>query len=230
MSAALLLGLLALARGVSQIKRAGEEVAVTGSARRAIRSDFAIWRISVVVQSPSVSAASEGLAKGTEQVTAFLRAQGMVDSQVTVKPMEAYPVPELSQDGRETGRISATRLSQVVELRSSDVDAVTRLSQRIGSLIASGVPITPQAPEYLYTKLGEIRTSLLEEATKDAKTRAEAIVRSTGGSVGGVREARMGVFQITPRMSTEVADYGINDVSSVEKDVTAVVRVSFSIR
>jgi hypothetical protein len=39
----------------------------------------------------------------------------------------------------------------------------------------------------------------------------------------------MGVFQITPRYSTEVSDYGINDVSSVDKDITAVVRVTFAI-
>jgi hypothetical protein len=40
---------------------------------------------------------------------------------------------------------------------------------------------------------------------------------------------RVGVFQITPRFSTEVADYGINDTSSRDKDITAVVRVTFAL-
>jgi hypothetical protein len=39
----------------------------------------------------------------------------------------------------------------------------------------------------------------------------------------------MGVFQVTPRNSTEVADYGMNDTSSLDKDVTAVVRVTFAV-
>ena len=39
----------------------------------------------------------------------------------------------------------------------------------------------------------------------------------------------MGVFQITPRNSTDVSDYGINDTSSREKDVTAVVTVTFGL-
>ncbi|OQB37667.1 MAG: hypothetical protein BWY06_02289 [Candidatus Latescibacteria bacterium ADurb.Bin168] len=39
----------------------------------------------------------------------------------------------------------------------------------------------------------------------------------------------MGVFQITPRNSTMVSDYGINDTSSREKDVTAVVSVTFAV-
>ena len=86
------------------------------------------------------------------------------------------------------------------------------------------------APEYSYTKLAEIRIALLEDATKDAKQRAEAIAKSTGVQVGAVRDARMGVFQITPRFSTEISDYGVNDVSSIEKDVTAVVRATFQLR
>jgi hypothetical protein len=96
--------------------------------------------------------------------------------------------------------------------------------------LARDVPEQAQAPAYHSTNLADLRTMLLEEATKDARPRAEAIVRTTGPQIGAVREARMGVFQITPRFSTEIADYGINDVSSIEKDVTAVVRVTFTIR
>jgi uncharacterized protein len=45
-----------------------------------------------------------------------------------------------------------------------------------------------------------------------------------------VRSARLGAYQVTPRNSTEVSDYGINDTSSREKDVTAVVSVTFAVR
>jgi hypothetical protein len=175
-------------------------------------------------------AASQELTRGAARVRQFLRDEGIADSLVTVKPVEAFAVPELTNEGRETGRIVANRISQTFEVRSPDVDGITRVSQRVGALIAEGIPVAPQAPEYLYTKLAEIRTVLLEDATRDARQRAEAIVRSTGARIGAVREARMGVFQITPRFSTEVSDYGINDVSSIDKDVTAVVRVTFTIR
>jgi hypothetical protein len=70
---------------------------------------------------------------------------------------------------------------------------------------------------------------MLSEATQDARARADAIARSAGGEIGAVRSVRMGVFQITPRHSTEVSDYGINDTSSLEKDITAVVRVTFAV-
>ena len=173
--------------------------------------------------------ASQELRGQAERVRAFLREQGVPDSQVSVRPIDAQSMTEYV-DGRETGRVLGYRLSQTFEVRSADIDRITTLSQRTGDLIAQGVPVVASSPEYLFTKLADIRAELLGAATVDARERARVIAESVGGSVGTVREARMGVFQITPRFSTEVSDYGMNDVSSVDKDVTAVVRVTFSIR
>jgi hypothetical protein len=40
----------------------------------------------------------------------------------------------------------------------------------------------------------------------------------------------MGVLQITPADSNEVSDMGLNDTSSLDKDITAVVNLSFEIK
>ncbi|WLT37153.1 SIMPL domain-containing protein [Synechocystis sp. B12] len=71
---------------------------------------------------------------------------------------------------------------------------------------------------------------MVAEATKDAKARAEAIASSTNSKVGAVRSAQTGVFQITSRNSTDVNDMGIYDTSSIEKDITAVVSITFSMK
>jgi hypothetical protein len=84
-----------------------------------------------------------------------------------------------------------------------------------------------QPPQYLYTQLSQLRVEMVAEATKDAQARAEAIAKSTGNTVGSIRSAKTGVFQITSRNSTDVSDYGIYDTSSLEKDITAVVSVQF---
>ena len=230
LSVGLVLGLGAISTSLRDIRRGAEEVSVTGSARRPIRSDFVIWKINLAAQNPSLASASQELSRHSDRLRAFLKEEGIADSAVIGKPFEAVGVPEVTSEGRETGRILTNRVSQTIEVRSADVDGLTRVSQRASRLIADGVPISPMAPEYLYTKLSEIRIALLADATKDAKLRAEAIVTSTGAQIGAVRDAKMGVFQITPRFSTEVADYGINDVSSIDKDVTAVVRVTFQVR
>lgn len=230
LAAALVIGLWFVSGAVRDLRRAGDQVSVTGSARRPIRSDFAIWRGSVAAQAPTLQSAATTLQEQAGQVRDFLREQGVADSSLTVRPIETWAVPEFTANGRETGRVVGYRLTQWFEVRSLDIDAITRLSQQSGTLISRGVPLVSSPPEYHYTKLAEVRVSLLADATKDARDRAVAIAEAAGGTVGVVREARMGVFQITPRYSTEVSDYGINDLSSIDKDVTAVVRVNFTVR
>ncbi|HSI88332.1 MAG TPA: SIMPL domain-containing protein, partial [Pyrinomonadaceae bacterium] len=96
-------------------------------------------------------------------------------------------------------------------------------------LINQGILIESKPPQYYYNAIGDLKVEMLGEAAKDAKERAERIASSTGNSIGSVRSARMGVMQITAADSTEVSDYGVYDTSTIEKDMTAVVNVSFAI-
>ena len=218
----------AVAWGIRDIKRAGDEVTVTGSARRPIVSDFVIWRATVTGQDASLPVAFRELQGRSDKVLQYLRAHGVPDTVLTVRPLETYNVPQYSRDGREM-QSSTYRVSQTFEVRSSDVEGTTKLSTDLNQLVNDGVPVQAQPPEYLYTKLADIRVQMLADATRDARVRAEQIAKSAGSKIGRVRTVRVGVFQITPRYSTEVADYGINDTSSRDKDITAVVRVTFAL-
>ncbi len=84
-------------------------------------------------------------------------------------------------------------------------------------------------PEYLYTRLAETKVVILAEAARDAKERAQQIASSTGSKVGEIRSAEMGVLQITSADANNVSDDGENDTKSLEKDVNAVVHVTFAV-
>jgi uncharacterized protein len=236
----LLLGMSALALGLvlaaligasafKQAKRAGDQIEVTGSAKEQIRADYAVWRISVASQSPVLQEAYGEITRHSQAVRQFLAQSGVADSAVSVKPISTQGVYRTTETGMQTSELLGYRLDQQIEVRSADVNGITVLSERATQLINQGVPLQSSSPEYLYTKLSDVRTRMLAAATEDAKNRAEAIAKSAGADIGAVRSARQGVFQITPRNSTEVSDYGINDTSSLEKDITAVVRVTFAV-
>ena len=70
---------------------------------------------------------------------------------------------------------------------------------------------------------------MLARATENARQRAENMAKATGNRIGFMRSAKMGVFQITPVTSTDVSDWGVNDTTSFDKKVMAVVTVSFAI-
>jgi hypothetical protein len=132
-------------------------------------------------------------------------------------------------DGNDTSEITGYSLSQQIEVRSSDVAKISQIAREATELINQGILIESAAPKYYYTQIGNLKIEMLGEAAKDAKERAERIASSTGNSIGSVRSAKMGVLQITAADSTDVSDYGVYDTSTIEKDMTAVVNVSFAV-
>lgn len=228
LSAALIISSFMWAGAIRNIKRVDDALVVTGSAKRPIRSDYIVWRISISSQQPTTQAAYQELKGWTNRVQSYLKQAKVPDSAVSLSALETFSIPEVL-NGRETGKTLAYRLTQRMEIRSGEVDRYSKLSQEITELINEGIPLTSEPPEYLYNELSKLRIEMIAEATKDAKARAEAIAKSTGNRVGGVRGADTGVFQITPRNSTAVSNMGSYDTTSIEKDITGVVSVKFGI-
>ncbi len=125
--------------------------------------------------------------------------------------------------------ISGYSLRQRLEVRSNEIDKIAQNAREATELINPGILIESNSPQYLSTKLGDLKVEMLGEAAKAAKIRAERIASSTRNQIGTVRSAKMGVMQITAADSTQVSNAGISDTSSIEKDITAVVNIGFAI-
>jgi uncharacterized protein len=228
LSLALVVSSFVGASALRNFRQPDDVLVVTGSAKRPIQSDYIVWQLSISSQQPTAQAAYQDLTRQSERVEQYLQTQQVADSAITLSAIETHPILEISANGQETGRTLAYRLTQRFEIRSSEVERITKLSQQATELINEGIALNSEPPQYLYTQLSKLRIEMVAEATKDAKARAEAIAKSTGDQVGAVRSAETGVFQITARNSTDVSDSGIYDTSSIEKDITAVVSVKFA--
>ena len=113
--------------------------------------------------------------------------------------------------------------------QSNDVFNIDQTYRQMSELLGKGVLVRPSRPEFTYTKLAAKRVDMLAKATKDAHTRAEAIVYQTGSELGNVRKVDTGVFQITVPNSTRVSSWGSYDTSTIKKDITAVMGVTFEV-
>ncbi len=210
-------------------KRGDQTITVTGSARKRIRSDLVIWRAGVSYQAPVLADAYRSLSENVPRVKSYLISKGIPENQITISSISSQTLHARNDQGEDTGQITGYSLRQELEVRSNDVDKIAKIAREATELINQGILLESMPPEYHYTKLGEEKITMLAEAAKDAKVRAEKVAESTGSSIGSVRTARMGVLQITPADSNEVSDSGMNDTSSLEKDITAVVNVGFEI-
>ncbi len=226
----IVLAALLMSGAVREVGRKNDVIEVTGSARRAIVADLGLWRGSVTVQSPTIQGAYGEVSGYGERVRAWLKARGLADSVISVHPVETTRMMVTNSDGQETGVLAGYKLTQSIEVRLANPRAIEQLAREAGALAGQGVPIEASAPQYLYTRLAELRIAMMGEATVDARARADVIAKAAGSKVGNVRSANTGVVQITPRFSTEVSDYGMNDVTSIEKDITTVVKVTFALQ
>jgi hypothetical protein len=210
-------------------KKGGEVITVTGAARKRIKSDLVVWNAAVSYQGATLADAYRALSENVPRVKQYLITKGIPENEITVSAISPTTMRRTNENGQETSEISGYNLRQELSVRSTDVDKVAQVAREATELINQNILIESNSPQYLYTKIGDLKIEMLGEAAKDAKTRAERIAASTGNSIGTVRTAKMGVMQITAADSTEVSDMGISDTSSIEKDITAVVNIGFAV-
>lgn len=219
-----------LSQGFIKIKKfATELITVTGSAEKKITSDFSVWRAQFSRRAPQLKEAYDQLVGDTQTVKNYLLGKGAAENEMIVSQITTEVLYKKNEDGNDTNEIEAYKLSREIEVQSRDVYKLARLCREATELIHQGVEFISPWPEYFYTRLAELKHEMLAQATEDAKKRAEQMAKATGNQISLMRSAKMGVFQITPANSTVVSDYGMNDTSSLEKKVTAVVKVDFAI-
>lgn len=209
--------------------KSNQTITVTGSAKKDIVSDLGILRGTITTRSFSSMDAYKMLQSQKPILLSYFEKNGFPKDQVIFYTINSYPVYEISSTGNQTNNIIGYVYNQRVEIQSTDVNKIKEISLDIASLIEKGVSINVEMPEYYYTKIANLKVDIQAEASKDAMNRAQKIADATGRKLGPLRTARMGVIQITPKNSNLISDYGINDLSSIEKEITAVVSASFSI-
>ncbi len=229
MSIALLFVAIIVTQTWSSNYKANQTITVTGSAKKDIVSDLGILRGSISVRSFSSMDAYKMLQSQKPILLSYFKKNGFPKDKVTFYTVNSYPIYEISSTGNQTNNIIGYVYNQRVEIQSDDVNKIKNISLDIASLIEKGVNFNVEMPEYYYTKIADLKIEIQAEASKDAMNRAQKIADATGRKLGPLRTARMGVIQITPKNSNLISDYGINDLSSIEKEITAVVSASFSI-
>lgn len=211
------------------VKAEPKNISVTGSAKKAIVSDLIIWSSQLSVQDADMVKAYDQLKISLDKTRAYLKHQGIGDDQVYVSSISTSRNMKRDEKGNQTDVVSSYTLRQGLTVTSSEVRKVGDVARQATSLIKEGVMLESDAPEYLYTKLADLKVEMLAAATQDASNRARQIAVNSGSSLGDVVEARMGVLQINPIHGTDVSGGGNNDTTSYEKEITGVVSAKFRI-
>ncbi len=203
---------------------------VTGSAKTSVTADSVKWSSSFsrTVSESALQTGYAQMARDSKIVQDFFTKEGIAADKVTLSPIFVEQNYRYDSSGQNLPREYTLR--QTVTISSNEVQKINQLAKNVQGIINQGVIFSTQSPEYYYSKLAELRVSLLEDAVKDAKARAEKLASSSGRQVGVLKSAASGVVQVLAPNSVEVADYGQYDTGTVEKDVMITVRATFVVR
>jgi len=205
-------------------------ISVTGSAKKVIQSDMVVWRARIVANDPDLGKGYDTLKAGMDKALAYLKKEGVAENEITVSSISTRRNFAKDAKGKDTDKIRTYDLTQTLEVSSSQVLQRAAVARKSTELIKEGVMLESDTPTYIYTKLGDMKITMLAEATKDATVRAQQIAANSGAKLGALREARMGVMQINARHVDDITGSGVNDTSSYEKEITAVISAKFALQ
>ncbi len=206
-----------------------DALSVTGSVRTGVVSDTVKWKgvFSRTVKLSGLKAGYTKMESDLFQVKVFLKAKVVKDLEIDISPVFMDQVYDYNQS---SGTEREYTLSQNIEINSKDVTRITEVAKNVQQLIERGVIFSTGGMEYSYSKLSELRVSLLEDAIRDAQARASKIAEASGKKIGSLRSASSGVVQVLSKNSNEINDYGSYDMSKIEKDIMLTVKASFALR
>jgi len=206
-------------------------VTVAGSAKVRIQSDRAIWGGSLTSRGTTLIEAYQGIREGMPKVLAQLKSEGVSEKEIAVGAVETDVLYARNEEGHYLqDQVIGYVLSQPVTVTTDNVELVSRVAQSVTQLIEAGLQIQSGQPSYIYTEIGDTKVQLVGEATADARNRAEQVAKNSGATLGPLLHAKVGVIQVNAANESQVSWDGMNDRTSVEKDVMVVVRTKFLLR
>lgn len=221
----LALGLVAggylLGNGLVRAREADRSVTVRGLAEREVTADLATWTIAYSATAEDLATAQSSVDRDSNAITGFFRELG-------------FPAEELQPTGVNVSQFTDNgvprfTVRQRMTLRSNDIKRAQSAVKRQFELVRRGVVLEEgSGMAYAFTGLNAIKPAMVAAATKDARASAEQFAKDSGTSVGTIKSATQGYFEITARDGDSGGGWGVSDTPY--KKVRVVTTVDFYLR
>jgi hypothetical protein len=224
------LGGLLAGQGVVRAKGADRYVTVKGVAEREAVADLAVWPLRIVAASDDLSRANNELQASVGRIKRFLARHGVDTTQIT---LQDFAVRD-KQAQEYGGQIGGPRylITQTVLVRSTQPAVVAAASQKVAELVNEGVVLSSGeqygngGPTFVFTGLNALKPEMIAQATARAREAAQQFAEDAGSSLGGIRQANQGYFEILPRDQAS----GIGEASQVQKTIRVVATVEYLLK
>jgi uncharacterized protein len=223
-------GGLLIGHGFASGRSTDRYVEVKGLAEREVTADLALWPLRYVSTGDDLAATQAQITRNTRQVFAFLTRNAIDTTSVQLQALEVSDAFANRFPGERGGPRYV--IQQTVMVRSSRHEVVMAASQRLSELVGAGVVLSSSGeygvggPTFVFTRLNQLKPSMVKEATANARAAAEQFAADSRSDLGAIRQASQGVFVILPRDQAP----GANEGAQLQKIVRVVSTVQYFLR
>ena len=210
-----------LGNGLVRAKDADRSVTVRGLAERDVTADLATWTIAYSSTAPDLASAQTGIEADSNAIRDFFRELGF--------PADAIQPTGVNVSQFTDQGVTKFTVRQRMTLRSNDIRRAQSAVKRQFELVRRGVVLEEgSGMAYTFTRLNGIKPAMVAQATKDARASAEQFAKDSGISVGSIKSATQGYFEVGARDGDSGGGWGVSDTPY--KKVRVVTTVDFYLR
>ena len=193
-------------------------VIVKGLSEKEVLSNIVIMPIKLTRTSNNLESLIIDIDNDTNKVIKFLKDNGLKDEDITLGAISIVDKMANEFSNQEFSiRYLATK---VVNIYSSEIEKVRALSGKLSELSQAGILFKTDdydsKIEYVYTKLNDIKPSMIEEATSNARAVAQKFAHDSNSKLGKIKKATQGQFEVISRDKNSEHIKNIRIVSTVE--------------
>ncbi len=207
-------------------------VTVKGLAEKDVKADLAVWNIHISKVGSSLLSIQKDLNTDIQKVKKFFISQGFKDYELQDLRIQVKDrsTDYLSRDEMKSLENKRYVIETGVLIRSNNVNLVDSVSRKLGDLVSQGIAITNDysGPIYIFNGLNDIKTEMIQQATKNAKVSGEQFAKDADTTLGKIYTANQGVFSIESR--DPIDNWSNNEKQSIDKKVRVVSTITFYLK
>lgn len=209
-----------IGEGLSNRNSGGRIISVKGLSEREVPASVATWTIGYAAAGNDLGEINKKLGESTKAVVEFLTERGFDPKDLAVQPPG---IQDTSMEQRQKDvppPPERFRANQSVLLRTSKVDAIKPALASASNLMISGVLLSGGSPpKYIFNELNQIKPGMIQEATRNARIAADQFARDSQTTLGKLRNASQGWFQVENRDEATPERKTVRVVVDVEYEV-----------
>ncbi len=177
-------------------------VSVRGLAEREVAADHVTWPIVYKTTGNDPQALYADINTANAKIKQFLIKNGIKEADISTA---APQITDRWANDYNTDTRERYNITSIITVASKDVEKVRQLMPRMGELLKEGVAISEggygTSVTFEFNGLNDIKPSMIEEATKNARLAAEKFASDSGSELGKIKSASQGYFDISDRDS-----------------------------